>query len=95
MAKQKELMVKVVIDGVEIRHIKISTMAKNYVKVRKAIDNISAVEFIDFEVGYLLTRDFMGALDSLIKAVKDIEKGVNVTDLQKMIHILEDEEDAI
>ena len=87
MAKQKEKMVDLKVDGILVRHVKVSTMAKNYAEVVNVLvkAHVSPAQFVDFEISYLLTKDFMDVLDPLITAVKEIEKRVSVKDLQKLI----------
>ena len=86
MAKQKEKTVKLVIDGIEIRHTTLSIMAQNYVKVvENLVAGVSRKEFIDFVLGYLLSRDSMGILDSWVAAVKDLEKTVSGDDFYKAL----------
>jgi hypothetical protein len=96
MAKQKEKTVKLVIDGIEIRHTTLSIMAQNYAKVENLLAGVSRKEFIDFVSGYLLSRDSMGILDSWVAAVKDLEKTVSGDDFYKALQSeLEVDKDAI
>ena len=90
MAKQKEKTVKLVIDGIEIRHTTLSIMAQNYAKVENLLAGVSRKEFIDFVSGYLLI------LDSWVAAVKDLEKTVSGDDFYKALQSeLEVDKDAI
>ena len=87
MTKQKEAMVDLKVDGILVRHVKVSTMAKNYAEVHNVLAkaHVSSAQFVDFEIGYLLAKDFMDALDPLVIAVREVEKRVSVKDLQKLI----------
>lgn len=96
MAKQKEKIVKLVVDGLELRRTTLSIMAQNYAKVENLLAGVSRKEFIDFVSGYLLSRDSMGILDSWVAAVKDLEKTVSGDDFYKALQSeLEVDKDAI